>query len=587
MRLQRALEAATSFGIVTLLTASILLFLTKADLLSLRGLWIGLGAAVALPLLAALVAAARRVPAARVAKRIDTTHELHDRIVTSVEFAGEQQPSAFMLAHIEETRGHLDGVSGRRAAPLRRPRDLLPLGLLALCVVAVLLVRFPVDVRAPVVRPQLPKLTIDADDLEPHRAMAEQLGREALADGQEEMKQLADQLNKLFDQIENKELTRKELFAKLAELENKYMEGFEGSFDDMLKKLKKMGGDLRKEKLTEEAGKALQQANLNKAKQDLEKLADQLDKLSKRDQRRLARKLKQASRHELRDDRKLQRKARQLQRHIRRLKRKLSKQSQNQQLKRRLKRKRRQLQRLNKRQQRSAQRRRQLQRLNKQMRQAAQQLAQNLSPEARKALQKLAQQMGKFANQINKMRMRGKAQGQLADLKQLLRRLGKGGKGKKGRLKDFLARAGGKQGKNKCPKGKKCKKGLLLGKGDGKGGKLIVPLPGTGQGQQNGPGTPTGQPADGIGNSSDPNLKGDRTDLRGRRRNVMVRGQQGKGPTRSEVILGAADKGFSTTQYRRVYKDYSQIIEEVLEREDVPLGYKYYVKRYFQLIKPR
>jgi len=36
-----------------------------------------------------------------------------------------------------------------------------------------------------------------------------------------------------------------------------------------------------------------------------------------------------------------------------------------------------------------------------------------------------------------------------------------------------------------------------------------------------------------------------------------------------------------------VYRDYTQVIEEALKQEDVPLGYQYFVKRYFQLIKPR
>ena len=111
-------------------------------------------------------------------------------------------------------------------------------------------------------------------------------------------------------------------------------------------------------------------------------------------------------------------------------------------------------------------------------------------------------------------------------------------------------------------------------------------MPGQGQGQAQG-GDPTGNPGDGIGHGSDPALKGAVTKLKSRRRDTMVRGAQGKGPTRSEVILGAAEQGFSTRRYRRVYGDYSPVIEDVLKREDVPLGYKYYVKLYFQLIRPR
>ena len=68
---------------------------------------------------------------------------------------------------------------------------------------------------------------------------------------------------------------------------------------------------------------------------------------------------------------------------------------------------------------------------------------------------------------------------------------------------------------------------------------------------------------------------------------MQLEGQQGAGPTRSEVIYGAADRGFAQRNYKRVYGDYSQVVEEVMNREQIPLGMRYYVKRYFNLIKPR
>jgi len=36
-----------------------------------------------------------------------------------------------------------------------------------------------------------------------------------------------------------------------------------------------------------------------------------------------------------------------------------------------------------------------------------------------------------------------------------------------------------------------------------------------------------------------------------------------------------------------VYSDYTSVVEEVMSKEKVPPGYRFYVKRYFQLIKPR
>ena len=60
-----------------------------------------------------------------------------------------------------------------------------------------------------------------------------------------------------------------------------------------------------------------------------------------------------------------------------------------------------------------------------------------------------------------------------------------------------------------------------------------------------------------------------------------------RGPTRSEVILGAAERGFAARDYRRVYADYESHATEVLEQDQIPGGYRFYVRRYFQLIRPR
>ena len=69
---------------------------------------------------------------------------------------------------------------------------------------------------------------------------------------------------------------------------------------------------------------------------------------------------------------------------------------------------------------------------------------------------------------------------------------------------------------------------------------------------------------------------------------AVVEGQHSdEGPSRSEVILGAAERGFVGRGYQRVHTDYSEHAEEVLERDEVPPGYRFYVRRYFQLIRPR
>ncbi|MCC6749805.1 MAG: hypothetical protein IT371_19220 [Deltaproteobacteria bacterium] len=592
LRVQRSLEAAITATLASLLGAAVLLFLLKAGLLGPRHLLPALGVLAALPLLAALGAALRRIPPLHAAQLVDRTHALHDRLSTAFEFSSAAERTDFMRAQVEEAVTHLAHVRVARAAPWRWPRDARACGLLVLLVVAVGLVRFPTG-QPPIIEGKvLPRLSVDPQELDPHRALVRQLQQEALKARQPELERLTADLNKIFDQLEKKELTRKELFAKLAELERKVMEGLDGDFDEVLKKLRKMAGELEKDKLTKDLSEALKQADLQRAKEELEKLAKDLEKLRSEEQKRLSKTLSRSAQQKL-DQQDLQKKAEQLQNDIRRLQRQLEQKGKNPgQAKRRLERNRRELERLNRQRERMASQQRELERLNRQLQQAAAALQNRLSPEAMKALQKAAQQMSRFAEQLSRMQLMGKAQGQIMDLKEFLRRLGQsGGKISKAQLKDFLARAGGKDGQGKDGKdgqGKdgKGQKGVLLDP-NGKDGTMVMPGGAMGQRPGQGPDSPNGQPGDGIGSGTDPNTRGDPTHLKSRRKDVFVKGMESKGPTRSEVILGAAEKGFSTQNYRRVYRDYTHIIEDVMKREEVPLGYRYYVKRYFELIKPR
>lgn len=69
--------------------------------------------------------------------------------------------------------------------------------------------------------------------------------------------------------------------------------------------------------------------------------------------------------------------------------------------------------------------------------------------------------------------------------------------------------------------------------------------------------------------------------------NSQLNGVPGTGPSRSEVIRGGAARGFATRDYERVYGDYASHAEESLERDRVPPGYRTFVERYFDLIRPR
>lgn len=162
-------------------------------------------------------------------------------------------------------------------------------------------------------------------------------------------------------------------------------------------------------------------------------------------------------------------------------------------------------------------------------------------------------------------------------------------------MKDFLDRAKGKgqgQGEEVLVEGDGQKDGkdgpqaMILGEGGD--GTVLMPGLGSKQPGQGGDGQGQGQPGgDGAGKQHDPNMLGKATELNGKRKLTKITGKEGAGPTRSETILGAAEKGFATTAYKRVYGDYSAVSEQAMSKERVPPGYRFYVKRYFQMIKPR
>jgi hypothetical protein len=64
-------------------------------------------------------------------------------------------------------------------------------------------------------------------------------------------------------------------------------------------------------------------------------------------------------------------------------------------------------------------------------------------------------------------------------------------------------------------------------------------------------------------------------------------GARGRGPTRSQVIAGAAEAGFARAAYRKVFSEYRAHAEELIAHDEIPAGYRFHVRRYFQLVRPR
>lgn len=164
---------------------------------------------------------------------------------------------------------------------------------------------------------------------------------------------------------------------------------------------------------------------------------------------------------------------------------------------------------------------------------------------------------------------------------------GSEGEGGEGERSAAAPGAGGEGGEGEGDGAGGSEEMLMLGAG----GDARLELPGMGgpgrgeEGPGSGEGAPE-SPGEGHGSGS----SGDSTDPTGRggeHTTVRVAGEEGRGPTRSEVIRTSAARGFASREYRDVYGDYRSHAEEALEDEEIPPGYRFYVERYFQLIRPR
>ena len=98
----------------------------------------------------------------------------------------------------------------------------------------------------------------------------------------------------------------------------------------------------------------------------------------------------------------------------------------------------------------------------------------------------------------------------------------------------------------------------------------------------------------GAGIGTDPNPFGVLTNLDSFRQLERITGVQGAGESTVEItetpIAGnpetSADGQNAEDSYKEVYTKYHKLSEDALSQEQIPLGYRFYVKRYFESIKP-
>lgn len=639
LRLQAAVVGAVEGGLAGAVVLLVVTLACRLGWLPAPSLWRAAMVGGALPLAGALVRAARRISLLEVAGRVDHTHALQDRVASALQFAAAPPlPGESELLRelaLRDAVAQVPIIQPARAAPWYFPPRLPLLGALLALVGLAALVRVPSPpAPSPVSQPmsqRLQVLQVEPELLAPEREEVARLLAEAERTWDETLREVALEMQRLLEQIERGELTRKEAFDRLAELEQRLMEGRGGVLEALRERLRKAGADLGRDRLAREVGRALEKDDLEKARQELERLARmareraQLSPQKAQQRQQLAQALRTAAesvqpKDEWQDQTEAERRLRQeqaLREEERRLKRHLEQHPNDEEAARRLNRVQRELDRLARERQERAEAQRELERLRRDLDRAAEELErqlQQMTPEQRKALQELARDMDRLQDEIRKLAQQHSGQGLsqarlvLGSLKQVLRRVGRTGTGPGGGpgqgsqgsgggqqgnnpMKDFLERASGKGGgqdadvlvEGEGQGGQQGQQIMILGEGN-----TPILLPGLRPPGPMGQGSGRDRPgADGIGREHDPNLLGDPRRLDVRLRSTRVVGKEGAGPTRSETILGSAERGFASAPYRKVYQDYTAVAEEVMSRERVPPGYRFYVKRYFQLIKPR
>jgi hypothetical protein len=646
MRIARALVVLPSALVVVLAITAVTLTVRKTlpdRLTNLHAIEI-LAVTAALMLVALLAVMLRRLAPGAGTIALDRHHKLHDRLTNALAFnaIAAADRSALMEVAIDDACEHASRLEPSKAAPLRAPPDLFaPLAVGAGVAVLALLYVPAAVVIIPQAK-QIDALAMSPDDIELFRDAAKALDR---PDQSPEMKAAVDKFNQLIEDIANKRLDRTEAFRKMETIERELFKGAEADAKELEEALKDAAEELKKSELSKPIGESLEKKDLEKAQKDLKALAEQLKNGKKPDKAALD-KLKQAlakaserkkealaalneKRNEIREDL---------------LQKKNQKKDEpdagpkKEEEDRLLKKKERELERLDREAEQKERVGRQLERLDRELSKAAQDLMKDLGLSAQD-LEQAAEDINRMQQEQMSEKDKEELRQRLEELREQIRQQGQAGKKRMARMMKFGKRARGSSGKGQKgdgekgdgdkgdqdgddqegqdgkdgegQEGKDGKDGQGQGQKGGKGQqwvigpggkKILIPgmspgggqgdMPGAGQGpgQGSGPGQDGQGPGGGkeAGTGHDPNLTGKRTDLKGGTTDVQQQGlDTQQGPSNSQVILSAAERGFKGSGYKKVFTDYHTVAEQQINKDQVPDGYRFYVHRYFQLIRPR
>ncbi len=588
---------------------------------------LGLAAVGSAFVIVLLVAALRRLPPHAGALALDRYHELRGRLPNALEF-GRRAPAdrtPLMIAAIEDARDAIrSGLSARAAVPIPVPGE-LAMGLVALLGLA-LVARLEVERWVPLPPPPRLLATTDRVEVSPDDL---DLLREAMRtiehqDESPELRESVDAFNRLIEDLADRRVSRDEAFRRMRELEERLSRNSEDEREAMKQALAELSNELARSELAKPTADALKKQEFAAARDEVKKLAERLaskNKPSKAELDRLKKALDRASKSNEAALARIEEQRAELKKSLLKAKEQVEASPNDERQKSLLKKKERELERLERDATRRQEAARRLNRLERQLGKAAADLLRDLGVSAEE-LEKLTEDLNRMEQEQLTDEEKDELRKRIQELREMIRQQGQGGDKLKQRLQRFMRQARGGQGEREGGKrgqrGKDGKSGQNGDEGDdgelrpggskqgqgdgdgegegegmglrfGRGGKSIpIEVPG-GSGGREGAGQADGDNPGGsdAGRGSAAKL-GHESDIDGRTIDVQAEGlDTGKGPSNAEVILGAADRGFRGKAYRKVFKQYQTVAEEQVEREKIPDGMRFYVRRYFQLIRPR
>jgi hypothetical protein len=95
------------------------------------------------------------------------------------------------------------------------------------------------------------------------------------------------------------------------------------------------------------------------------------------------------------------------------------------------------------------------------------------------------------------------------------------------------------------------------------------------------------KPSQKAGQGTNSNVQGDRTEFAAKRSEQKIQGQKGEqGDADTETLSTTEASEQSKRELKEVYQRYRKLSDAVLESEDIPLGHRQTIRRYFEAIRP-